>query len=264
MASEAAQLIKKVNQHSDDYYAILGLSKGAGEDEIKKAYKKIALRLHPDKCKEDGAEEAFKKVNEAVSVLTDAEKRNIYDQCGVDGLRGGGGGGGTGGIDPEDIFAAFFGGGMPAGATFVQTSGMGRNGFQTFTFSTGGPRGGSMHFSGGSPFGGSFHNIGGSPGMRRRQQQQQQREEAEREAEEIPAWLKNLQTFASSLGPLMPFAFLAMLALTFMLLTTAFQIFVQVMFRLNWLILPIMFLTSGKIRTILICSIVLAHILGVV
>mmetsp|Transcript_25519 Transcript_25519/g.40352 ORF Transcript_25519/g.40352 Transcript_25519/m.40352 type:complete len:260 (-) Transcript_25519:143-922(-) len=259
MASEAAQLIKRVNKLGDDYYGILGVSKGAADDEIKKAYKKIALRLHPDKCKEDGAEEAFKKVNEAVSVLTDSEKRNIYDQCGVDGLRGGGGGGGGGGIDPEDIFAAFFGGGgFPGGATFVQT-GMGRPGVQTFTFTSGGPRMGGIHFSSGSPFG-NLH--GGHQGMRRRQQQQ--REEEEREAQEVPEWMKTLQHFGSALGPLLPFAIMAMLALTLMLMGTIFQIFVQILFRYNVFILPVMVLTSGRTRMILISTLVLLALFGVV
>lgn len=261
MASEAAQLIKRVNRLGDDYYGILGLSKGAGDDEIKKAYKKIALRLHPDKCKEDGAEEAFKKVNEAVSVLTDAEKRNIYDQCGVDGLRGGGGGGGGGGIDPEDIFAAFFGGGIPGGfpgggATFVQT-GMGGPGVRTFTFSTGGPGMGGVRFASGSPFG-NIHGHGGGHGMRQRRQQQQ-REEEEREAQEIPEFLKVVQTLGSALGPLLPFAILAMLALGMMLLGTIFQILV----RLNIFILPIIALTSGRTRMILLSTLVLLAFFGV-
>merc|ERR1719353_2539161 len=151
---EATDAIKNVTRCGDDYYAILGISKDASDDEIKKAYRKLALRLHPDKCKEAGAEEAFKRVGEAFGVLSDREKRSVYDQCGVEGLKGGGGGPG-GGIDPEDIFEAFFGGqGFPGGATFVQTGGGGR-GFQTFQFSSGGPGMGGIHFTtmGGSPFG---------------------------------------------------------------------------------------------------------------
>eukprot|EP00434_Breviolum_minutum_P014308 symbB.v1.2.012616.t1/scaffold874.1/size155782/10 len=103
MASEAAAFIKKVSSAGDDYYRILGIEKGATDDEIKKAYRKLALRLHPDKCQENGAEEAFKKVGEAFSVLSDADKRRKYDQFGAEALRGGGGGGGAD-FSPEDLF----------------------------------------------------------------------------------------------------------------------------------------------------------------
>merc|ERR1719188_1579977 len=107
----AQEEIKKVKRARDDYYAVLGVDRDASDDVIKKAYRKLALRLHPDKCSEEGAEEAFKKVGEAFGVLSDAKKRQIYDQAGVEGLKGGGGGG-AGGMDisPEDIFQAFFGG----------------------------------------------------------------------------------------------------------------------------------------------------------
>eukprot|EP00927_Polykrikos_kofoidii_P011398 TRINITY_DN1482_c0_g2_i1.p1 TRINITY_DN1482_c0_g2~~TRINITY_DN1482_c0_g2_i1.p1 ORF type:complete len:348 (+),score=92.24 TRINITY_DN1482_c0_g2_i1:179-1222(+) len=65
-----------------DYYEILRVSKDASEDEIKKAYKKLALKLHPDKNKAPGAEEAFKKVSKAVQCLTDEEKKQVYDRYG--------------------------------------------------------------------------------------------------------------------------------------------------------------------------------------
>ncbi|CAK9083118.1 DnaJ homolog subfamily B member 1 [Durusdinium trenchii] len=102
--SDATTFIKKVSSAGDDYYHILGIEKGASDDEIKKAYRKLALRLHPDKCKEPGAEEAFKKVGEAFSVLSDADKRRKYDTYGADALRGGGGGGAD--FSPEDLFEA--------------------------------------------------------------------------------------------------------------------------------------------------------------
>eukprot|EP00438_Fugacium_kawagutii_P013685 Skav217098 [mRNA] locus=scaffold187:162205:163641:+ [translate_table: standard] len=75
MASEAAALIKDVSSAGDDNYRILGVDKRASDDEIKKAYRMLALRLHPDKCKENGAEEAFKRVVEAFSALSDADRR---------------------------------------------------------------------------------------------------------------------------------------------------------------------------------------------
>lgn len=100
------------------YYKNLGLNKGASDAEIKAAYKRMALKHHPDKNAErrEIAEENFKKVAEAYDVLSDKEKREIYDTYGKRGLENGGGcgrGGGFGGhygVNPDDIFAQFFGG----------------------------------------------------------------------------------------------------------------------------------------------------------
>ena len=98
-----------------DYYEVLGLSKGASEDEIKKAYRSLAKKYHPDINKEPGAEEKFKEINEAYDTLSDPDKKARYDQYGFDdptqGFGGGAGGfsGGFGGF--EDIFSQFFGGG---------------------------------------------------------------------------------------------------------------------------------------------------------
>jgi len=104
-----------------DYYEVLELSKGAGTDEIKKAYKKLAKKYHPDMNPGDkAAEEKFKEINEAYAVLSDEEKRAKYDQYGhaaFDPSTFGGGGGGFGGFgdfadfDIGDIFGSFFGGG---------------------------------------------------------------------------------------------------------------------------------------------------------
>lgn len=71
-----------------DYYKVLGIAKTAKDDEIKKAYRKMALRFHPDKNKTIGAEEKFKEVAEAYEVLSDKKKRDIYDKYGEDGLKG--------------------------------------------------------------------------------------------------------------------------------------------------------------------------------
>ncbi len=68
-----------------DYYRVLGIEKGASDEEIKKAYRKQALRFHPDKNKSAGAEDKFKEIAEAYDVLSDAKKKDIYDRCGEDG-----------------------------------------------------------------------------------------------------------------------------------------------------------------------------------
>lgn len=119
-----------------DYYDILGVGKSASIDEIKKAYRKLALEWHPDRNKAAGANEKFKEINEAYAVISDSKKRETYDQFGHSAFAPGGGFGGQGGqggqgpftytystggggspfgadfIDPFEIFEQFFGGGM--------------------------------------------------------------------------------------------------------------------------------------------------------
>jgi molecular chaperone DnaJ len=105
-----------------DYYEILGIPRTADEKEIKKAYRSLARKYHPDVCKEAGAEERFKNINEAYSVLSDAQKRAQYDHLGHDSYTSAskgsysGGGGPGGGFSADfsgfgDIFD-FFGGGL--------------------------------------------------------------------------------------------------------------------------------------------------------
>lgn len=91
-----------------DYYAVLGVEKGATQDEIKKAYRKKALQYHPDRNPGDKeAEEKFKEAAEAYEVLGDEQKRAQYDRYGSEGLRGNGGFSGAGGMSMEDIFSQF-------------------------------------------------------------------------------------------------------------------------------------------------------------
>ena len=102
-----------------DYYEVLGVSRDAEEREIKKAYKRLAMKFHPDRNQEKDAEEKFKEVKEAYEILTDAQKRAAYDQYGHAAFEQGAGGAGAGGfggfgfedVDLGDIFGSFFGGG---------------------------------------------------------------------------------------------------------------------------------------------------------
>lgn len=154
-----------------DYYKLLGISRDASEDEIKKAYKKMALKWHPDR--NGGSEEAskkFKEISEAFEVLSDKNKRTIYDQVGEEGLKGGGPAPGAG-------FPGFAGGsgfssssGFPGGATFTFTSSPG--GASTGGFAPTDPHkmferffsqmGGGMGGMGSSPI---FGGMGGSSGF---------------------------------------------------------------------------------------------------
>jgi molecular chaperone DnaJ len=91
-----------------DYYELLGVDKNASADDLKKAYRKLAIKYHPDKNPGDKeAEEKFKEIAEAYSVLSDADKKARYDRFGHEGVGGAGGYGGGGGFNMEDIFSQF-------------------------------------------------------------------------------------------------------------------------------------------------------------
>jgi len=123
-----------------DYYRVLGIAKGASDDEIKKAYRKLAMKYHPDKNNAPGAEEKFKEIGEAYDVLSDPKKKQIYDQYGEDGLKGAPGGGGVPNFgegpgytysyhgDPRATFTQFFGSSNPFESFFSGgPGGMGGN-----------------------------------------------------------------------------------------------------------------------------------------
>lgn len=170
-----------------DYYDILGIQKDASEDDIKKAYRKQALRYHPDKNKSPGAEDKFKEIAEAYDVLSDPKKKDIYDRFGEEGLKGGGGppggcGGGGGGPgnfsytfqgDPHAIFEEFFGGRNPFGQFFG-----GRNGGLDEDMDTNDPftrfgmGGGGGGMGGGFPrsFSSGMGGLGGHGSMVKKQQ----------------------------------------------------------------------------------------------
>ena len=99
-----------------DYYEILNVSKTATPEEIKKAYRKVAMKYHPDRNPDDSnAEDKFKEAAEAYSILSNPDKKSRYDQFGHAGVNQGGGGAGFQGMDINDIFSSFgdiFGGGL--------------------------------------------------------------------------------------------------------------------------------------------------------
>lgn len=146
------------NVFSEDYYEVLGVPRNADEKTIKRAYRKLAVKHHPDKNPDDqkGAEERFKRVGEAYEVLSDEKKRRIYDQVGKQGLKGGPSANFNFG-DAQDIFKMFF---SNNGDPFGDDDGFG--GMFGGGFPGGMP---GMRFSFGGPGGArGFPGFGGMPG----------------------------------------------------------------------------------------------------
>eukprot|EP01004_Peranema_trichophorum_P005321 NODE_4185_length_1211_cov_76.835478_g3687_i0.p1 GENE.NODE_4185_length_1211_cov_76.835478_g3687_i0~~NODE_4185_length_1211_cov_76.835478_g3687_i0.p1 ORF type:complete len:313 (-),score=86.67 NODE_4185_length_1211_cov_76.835478_g3687_i0:218-1156(-) len=158
------QAPQKPADDGEDYYKVLGLKKDASQKDIKKAYRKLAMKWHPDKNPDnkEESEEKFKKIAEAYQVLSNDEKRKEYDMYGKAGPGGMPGGASgfqfSGGMDPFDIFNTFF------------QSGGNQGGNVKFSFSTNGNRPGNARqqnfggFQGGDPFGGMFGNMFGGGG----------------------------------------------------------------------------------------------------
>lgn len=151
-----------------DYYEVLGLSKGADENSIKKAYRKLAKKYHPDTNPDNKeAEKNFKEVTEAYSVLSDPEKKKMYDQFGhaafdqsgasANSGYGGFGGFGSGSGFGTDGFGGFGSGGFKNSGTYRRTYGGSGNGYQEFHF-----EGGNMDDMFGDIFGDMFHHSGTS------------------------------------------------------------------------------------------------------
>ena len=108
------------NTNNNELYEDLGLSRGASQDEIKKAYRKLAMKWHPDKNpnNKDVAEEKFKKISKAYDILGDTGKKDKYDRFGLDAVSGDGSA-----VNPEDLFSMFFGGNPFAGGMGVPFGG---------------------------------------------------------------------------------------------------------------------------------------------
>ncbi|XP_062852249.1 dnaJ homolog subfamily B member 12a [Trichomycterus rosablanca] len=124
--AEQVDAVKRIKK-CKDYYEILGVSKDSSEDDLKKAYRKLALKFHPDKNHAPGATEAFKAIGNAYAVLSNAEKRKQYDLYGKEKVpqsrHGHSHHSFEADISPEDLFNMFFGGGFPSSNVHVYSNG---------------------------------------------------------------------------------------------------------------------------------------------
>ncbi|KAL3051600.1 hypothetical protein OYC64_001773 [Pagothenia borchgrevinki] len=122
--------VRRIKQ-CKDFYQILGVQADASEDELKRSYRKLALKFHPDKNHAPGATEAFKAIGNAYAVLSNASKRQQYDQCGEEKKNPSSNGPENenfeADISPEDLFNMFFGGGYPSSSASMYANGRMRN-----------------------------------------------------------------------------------------------------------------------------------------
>mmetsp|Transcript_19590 Transcript_19590/g.61593 ORF Transcript_19590/g.61593 Transcript_19590/m.61593 type:complete len:216 (+) Transcript_19590:65-712(+) len=212
------------NPKAEDYYAVLGLGRGCTEEEVKKAYKKAAIKYHPDKNRGDSeAEENFKRIAEAFSVLSDAQKRAAYDRYGKDGARVAeqrqdrGFGGAA--VDPDEVFRQFFGG--AAG------------------------QGGATFFVNGRPV--DFSTFFGTT------------QPGENQAE-VPAYVQRLQEIARVVPP--PLLLVGGATLFFVGLQLFSAIAAVAVSRMH-LIVPVIWFAPEKARPVIILAILLLGVLGV-
>uniref|UniRef100_A0A8C1U5F7 DnaJ heat shock protein family (Hsp40) member B12b n=1 Tax=Cyprinus carpio TaxID=7962 RepID=A0A8C1U5F7_CYPCA len=119
---EQAEAVRRIKQ-CKNYYEILGVQKDASEDDLKKAYRKLALKFHPDKNHAPGATEAFKAIGNAYAVLSNVEKRRQYDQFGSGRSSQTNDTHFEADISPEDLFNMFFGGGFPSSNVHMYSNG---------------------------------------------------------------------------------------------------------------------------------------------
>ncbi|XP_016399664.1 dnaJ homolog subfamily B member 12-like isoform X1 [Sinocyclocheilus rhinocerous] len=119
---EQAEAVRRIKQ-CKNYYEILGVQKDASEDDLKKAYRKLALKFHPDKNHAPGATEAFKAIGNAYAVLSNVEKRRQYDQLGSGRSSQTNDTHFQADISPEDLFNMFFGGGFPSSNVHMYSNG---------------------------------------------------------------------------------------------------------------------------------------------
>ncbi|KAG0267707.1 hypothetical protein BG011_000018 [Mortierella polycephala] len=214
--AEQVAAVKAIRSSGGDFYKVLGVKKDATEIEIKKAYRKVALQMHPDKNGAPGADEAFKIVSKAFTVLSDSQKRAIFDQHGPDegksssvnydrerpaaqqyGFRGAGGGYGED-ISPEDLFNMFFGGGSFGGGSFGSS-------FHSSTFGGSGQRARSRAQQT------QYHQ---QRQQQHRQQHQQQRQRRQQQQQQQNEYTFDLSNGIGSMIHLLPLILLLIVSLT--------------------------------------------------
>lgn len=221
------------NPNAEDYYAVLGLSRNCSDDEIRKAYKKAAIRYHPDKNKGDRvAEENFKRISEAFSVLSDQQKRAAYDRWGKDGARVAEQNEGQATpfrayTDAEEMFRQFFG---PQG--------------DGFPFATGG--GGATFFVNGRSF--RFGSFG---------RQQGQREGSD--DGNVPEYVRVLQQLVAVVPP--PLLILGGASL-FLVCLRVFSALAAVAVSRMHFIIPVVLFVPERMRPVSILGIVLLGLIG--
>ena len=246
--NEATTAIITRLRSTKDFYDVLGVEREATEDEIKKSYRKLAMKLHPDKCQLDGCEEAFKKVSSAYACLSDSEKRQQYNLTGSEDGPSGMGGFRGGQTDPNDIFQAFFSGGQPG-------MGGGMRGGQSFHFSTnmGGGGGGGV-----DPFANVFEAFAAQ--QRAQQSGSRQRRGGQGAGEDSDGADPRIGRGGGGGGSVFSglASFWPLLLVLVPLLMIALQSVVSFFFKRSFFLIPIMvFAPSGMKGRLLLASFVL-------